>query len=330
MKRLRRRLMAALAGAAAGRALAQSDSSSAHARLIEAAAAGRLADARRLVEAGASLRARDASGRTALLAATQGNHEAVARLLIESGADVNAQDDQLDSAYLLAGARGYLGILRLTIAAGADLRSTNRYGGTALIPACHYGHVETVRELLKTAIDVDHVNRLGWTALLEAVILGDGGPRHTEIVRLLLAAKADPHIGDRDGVTAFAHAQKSGYRDMARMLAEAAYRPAMTRALEMRRRAVDAGDQAYGAVVLRAGRIAGEAPSRVINSRDGTAHAEREAIRDAQRRLAVRTLDGCVLVSTSRPCAACESAAREARIARMIHGETLADAGSPS
>jgi ankyrin repeat protein len=92
-----------------------------------------------------------------------------------------------DSAFLLAGARGRTKIVRLALAAGADLKSTNRYGGTALIPACHYGHVETVRLLLGTKIAVDHVNKLGWTALLEAVILGDGGPRHTEIVRLLLA-----------------------------------------------------------------------------------------------------------------------------------------------
>ena len=84
---------------------------------------------------------------------------------------------------------------------GGDLKSTNRYGGTALIPACHYGHVETVRELLKTTIDVDHVNNLGWTALLEAVILGDGGPAHTEIVRLLVAAGARVNLADRQGVT---------------------------------------------------------------------------------------------------------------------------------
>jgi tRNA(Arg) A34 adenosine deaminase TadA len=328
VKRTRRRLIGALVGAASGGVLAQGGR--VEAQLIEAAAAGRLAEVQRLVKGGASVRARDASGRTALLAATQGNHEAVARVLIEAGADVNAQDNQLDSAYLLAGARGYLGILRLTLAAGADLKSTNRYGGTALIPACHYGHVETVRELLKTAVDVNHVNRLGWTALLEAVILGDGGPWHTEIVRLLLAAKADPHIADRDGVTPLAHAQKSGYREMIAALSEAMYRPAMTRALEMRARAVQSGDQAYGAVVLKAGRIAGEAPSRVVTRNDSTAHAEREALRDAQRRLGTSALEGCVLVSTSRPCSACERAAREARIARMIHGESLADAGAPA
>ena len=56
----------------------------------------------------------------------------------------------------------------------------------ALIPAAHHGHVEAVKLLLATAIDKDHVNNLGWTALLEAVILGDGGPAHTEIVRLLV------------------------------------------------------------------------------------------------------------------------------------------------
>ena len=125
-----------------------------------------------------------------------------ARLLIERGADVNAQDEMQDSPFLYAGAQGRLEILRMTLAAGADLKSTNRYGGTALIPAAHHGHVETVRELLKTRIDVDHVNRLGWTALLEAIILGDGGAAHTEIVRLLVAHGAQAATGRRAGCDA--------------------------------------------------------------------------------------------------------------------------------
>jgi ankyrin repeat protein len=106
----------------------------------------------------------------------------------------------------------------MTLAAGADLKSTNRYGGTALIPACHYGHVETVRELLKTKIDVDHVNNLGWTALLEAVILGDGGPAHTEIVRLLVGAGANVKIADRQGVTPLEHARQRNYRAIVEIL----------------------------------------------------------------------------------------------------------------
>ena len=134
------------------------------------------------------------------------------------GADVNAQDDIRDSAFLLAGARGDAEIVRLALAAGADLRSTNRYGGTALIPACHYGHVETVRVLLGSAIDVNHVNGLGWTALLEAVILGDGGPRHTEIVRLLIAHRADVNLADRQGVTPLAHARQRGQLKISELL----------------------------------------------------------------------------------------------------------------
>jgi uncharacterized protein len=67
---------------------------------------------------------------------------------------------------------------------------------------------------------VNHVNRLGWTALLEAVILGDGGAAHTEIVRLLLAHGADPRIADRDGVTALEHARRRGYGGMVQLLAK--------------------------------------------------------------------------------------------------------------
>ncbi len=105
---------------------------------------------------------------------------------------------------------------------------------------------------------------------------------------------------------------------------------AMQRARSLRDQAVQAGDQGYGAVVLRGDQIVGEAPSRVVLANDPTAHAEMEAIRDAVRRLRSRDLSGCILVSTSRPCRMCEAAAGWARIARMIHGESLTDAGAPS
>jgi uncharacterized protein len=191
------------------------------AQLVHAAGRGDLAVVQALLRGGADIEQRDAGGRTAILAATDGNHLHVVRELIAKGADVNAQDHQLDSAFLLAGARGYTDIVRATLAAGADLKSTNRYGGTALIPACHHGHVDTVRLLLTTPIDANHVNNLGWTALLEAVILGDGGPAHAEIVRLLVARNADVTLADRDGVTPLAHARRRGQRAVADILGRA-------------------------------------------------------------------------------------------------------------
>jgi uncharacterized protein YdeI (YjbR/CyaY-like superfamily)/tRNA(Arg) A34 adenosine deaminase TadA len=105
---------------------------------------------------------------------------------------------------------------------------------------------------------------------------------------------------------------------------------AMARARALRDAAVRAGDQPYGAVVLRGSEIVGEGPSRVVTANDVTAHAEREAIRDAIKRLGKDDLSGCVLVSTSRPCRLCETAAAKARIARMVHGDQLTDAGPPT
>ncbi|MCY7305794.1 MAG: ankyrin repeat domain-containing protein [Rhodoferax sp.] len=217
----RRLLTGAVAGVLPLRAPAQSDAADA---LLRAAARGDLSLVGQLLARGAPLEARDAQERSPLLLATAANHVAVAQLLIDRGASVNAQDQQQDSAFLLAGARGFTAIVRAALAAGADLKSTNRYGGTALIPACHYGHVETVRLLLTTAIDVNHVNRLGWTALLEAVILGDGGPAHTEIVRLLLAHGALPSLADREGVTPLQHALQRQQVRVAHLLRSAGAR----------------------------------------------------------------------------------------------------------
>ena len=103
----------------------------------------------------------------------------------------------------------------------------------------------------------------------------------------------------------------------------------MARAFEMRRWAIERGDQPYGAVVVRAGRIVGEGVSAVVTAADPTAHAEMQAIRDAAHRLGTRDLSRCELYGTSRACTMCEAAAYWAGIARMIHGEALTDAGAP-
>ncbi len=97
----------------------------------------------------------------------------------------------------------------------------------------------------------------------------------------------------------------------------------------MKQDAVAAGDQAYGAVVVRAGEIVGFGPSRVIAKKDATAHAEREAIRDAQAKLNRSDLSDCAMYSSSRPCSACERVAAEARLARMYYGPDATEGGVP-
>lgn len=102
------------------------------------------------------------------------------------------------------------------------------------------------------------------------------------------------------------------------------------RAFEMRDQAIANGDQGYGAVVVRDGKIVGQSPSNVIDHSDPTAHAEMEAIRDAARRLGSRNLSGCTLYSSSRACPMCEAAAYWAGVERMVFGAGATDAGRPA
>lgn len=187
--------------------------------LLEAAARGDAGAVRAALDDGAAVDARDGHRRTPLLLAALADHTEAARVLVAAGADPDAQDDRLDSPWLVTGVTGSVAMMRLLLPAGPDPKVTNRFGGTALIPAAERGHTDYVRAVLRESdIDVDHVNQLGWTALLEAVILGDGGRDHEEVVELLVTAGADPELADRDGVTALAHAERRGFAGIAGLL----------------------------------------------------------------------------------------------------------------
>jgi hypothetical protein len=53
---------------------------------------------------------------------------------------------------------------------------------------------------------------------METVVLGDGGKRHTETLRLLLEAGADRSMADRQSRTPLDHARARGYASMVRLL----------------------------------------------------------------------------------------------------------------
>jgi len=192
--------------------------------MLEAAARGDVDTLQRLLAAAVSLESANAAGETPLLLAVKNNHLSAAIMLIEAGSNINAQAVNKDSPWLLAGALGRTDMLRHMIPKGPDFSLRNRFGGNALIPACERAHVETVKLLLTTKIDVNHVNDLGWTCLLEIVILGDGGPRHVEVAKLVLDAGADPNIVDKDGVSPLAHARRKGQTQIARLIEAAAGR----------------------------------------------------------------------------------------------------------
>ncbi len=59
------------------------------------------------------------------------------------------------------------------------------------------------------------------TAVIESIVLGNGGLRHQETLRALLAAGASPNLKDRNGVTPLQLAQARGYTEMVLMLKNA-------------------------------------------------------------------------------------------------------------
>jgi hypothetical protein len=146
------------------------------------------------------------------------------RALLAQGANVNARDARQDTALFIAARHGHAALVQAAVAAGADLKLLNRFGSTVLMGPAYRGHVEVVRVLLGTPIDLQHVNDLGWTALLETIALGQDGPRHQQVVQLLIAAGSDLHARDRDGASALQLAQRRGQDEVVRLLRAAGAR----------------------------------------------------------------------------------------------------------
>ena len=186
--------------------------------LLAAASAGDADTAALALRHGADIDVRDGQRRTPLLLAVTNDRVDVARLLVALGADPDALDARHDTPWLVTGVTGSVAMVDALLPADPDLTIVNRYGGVSVIPASERGHVEYVRRVASIGIDLNHVNNLGWTALLEAVILGDGGERHQQIVQILLDAGADPSIEDADGVSALEHARRRGFTEIARII----------------------------------------------------------------------------------------------------------------
>ena len=185
-----------------------------------------------MVNAGASVDARDALGSTPLLDAAWAGNTAIAAFLIEHGADVNARHSEagstplqyavltnhaaLVSLLLKAGAR-VAGDYRdgqslLHVAAGrgsvpiidalledtkADVQALDANANTPLDSAVLHGQLAAVETLLRHHADVKYVHPLdGCGALHEACMRG-----FATLLQPLLDAGADPSARDRFGQT---------------------------------------------------------------------------------------------------------------------------------
>ena len=173
----------------------------------------------------AALNARDSNGRTPLHVATFARKPNAVRALVKAGADINLLDNDRYDGVTIASVADDEETLRVLLSLGANARQiTSRYDGTALIAAAHLGHAGVVRQLIAAGAPLDHVNNLHWTALIESIVLGDGGLRHQETLRALIAAGANLQLTDRQGNTPLQLAKSRAYREMVLMLEQAGAR----------------------------------------------------------------------------------------------------------
>lgn len=109
----------------------------------------------------------------------------------------------------------------------------------------------------------------------------------------------------------------------------------MQRALDLAAATERAGrGNAYGAVIVRSGKIIGEGANTIYADNDPTAHGEVEAIKDACRRIGSNDLSGAVIYTNGgAPCPMCATACHWANLDRIYHAlraDDITDGGVPA
>ena len=154
--------------------------------------------AKRLLAAGADVKATLPGGETTLMTAARTGNADLVRVLIEHGAELDATERNGQTALMWAAAEGNVAAVDQLIDAGADLHVQLKSGFTAMMFAAREGRIEVVRRLLKAGVDINSVMKPARTsgraprnrmsALMLAVESG-----HFQLAMLLVDSGADPN-----------------------------------------------------------------------------------------------------------------------------------------
>jgi ankyrin repeat protein len=133
--------------------------------------------------------------------------------LLDAGASVDARD-RLGARPLSHAARfGNLDIVDLLLARGAPVDARNLAGATALYAAAERGHADVVQRLIERGADVNLNGRSGISPIAAAAYAGNDA-----IVEALLAHGADEHVADETGKPPIVYAAAAGRIDIVKRL----------------------------------------------------------------------------------------------------------------
>ena len=167
---------------------------------------GDVADAARLLDAGADPDLRLGYGKTALMAAAKAGAFDLVHDLLEHGAAVDARNDNGGTALMFAAIPGHLETMTLLIDRGANVNAFGHFNWTALMVAASKGHADSVRLLLRNGADPNVQDTYGWTPLMRAVY----GNKRRAVTALLEHAHLDLEVRDERGATALHVAVERG------------------------------------------------------------------------------------------------------------------------
>jgi tRNA(adenine34) deaminase len=94
----------------------------------------------------------------------------------------------------------------------------------------------------------------------------------------------------------------------------------MEKALELARRAEEAGEVPVGAVIVKENQLLAEGWNQPISSHDATSHAEIMAMREAGKILNNYRLVDTTMYVTLEPCSMCVGAMIHARVSKVVYG----------
>jgi ankyrin repeat protein len=162
--------------------------------------------ARRLIEAGASLQARDRAGAMPLAHAARGGHVAMVDRLLAEGAAIDARDLSGATALYAAAEAERPSTVAALLSRGADPNLTGRSEVSPLAAAAFRGNDRIVELLLSRGADPDHVDATGKAPIVYAAARG-----FVAVVRRLLDAGVDANVRYGNDLTALMWA--AGHED---------------------------------------------------------------------------------------------------------------------